>query len=470
MTVNRLGYYSILVYNSNMHYDLIVIGGGSGGVPAARTAAMLGINVAIVEANTFGGTCVNRGCVPKKLYANASELSSIFSTAPSYGWSFPSTPSFDWHYLKTTVHNEIKRLNAVYQKGLENANVHIINGLASFKDDNSIYVNEDTYTADRFLIAVGGKPFFPDIPGIQYAISSDEAFRLDCLPQSIAIVGGGYIALEFAGIFNGLGVETHLIIRKERPLRGFDLDIQDAILTQLQYKGITIHTQTELTHISDPKNGQHTLSFNTGKSLDCNLVMMATGRSPNTEPLALSNTSLTCASSGHIQTNDRLETTVPHIYALGDVSTHKFDLTPYAINEARDWVSRTYANGSKTPNDMLVPTAVFSHPPIATIGLTEEEALSQGYSIAIFKSRFRPMYYSLSKSDDETLMKLIVDRQTDIVLGIHLMGKDCPEMIQGFAVALRAGARKEHFDRTVGVHPSSAEELVTMREPSDIRN
>ena len=446
-----------------MHVNLLVIGGGSGGVAAARTAAATGISVAIVENDALGGTCVNRGCVPKKLYVLASEYRHDFEIAKSFAWTIPESPVFDWLTLKNAVQTEIKRLNDIYTAMIERSGATIVTGTARFISDTSVDVDGQTITADKILLAVGGKPNLPDIPGIELALSSDDVFLMDKLPQSIAVVGAGYIALEFAGFFHSLGIETHLIMRRETPLRGFDEDIRQFMLEQLIAQGMTVHTQVSpqsLTKRGDTIQCQ----LSNGESLLVECVLMATGRKPNTDNLGLEHTQIQLTSTGHVKTTPDQHTHSPNIDAVGDVTDHTYDLTPVAIGEARDWVAREFYQRTVSDVPRVVPTAVFSQPPVATAGLSEADALADGRAVHIYTSSFRPMAYSLAKSSDKTFMKCVVDAQTNRVLGVHIIGKDAPEMIQGFAVAIQAGATKADFDRTVGVHPSSAEELVTMRE------
>jgi glutathione reductase (NADPH) len=446
-----------------IHYDLFVIGGGSGGVAAARSSAALGAKVGIAEGDKFGGTCVNRGCMPKKFYMYASTCSEEFESARSYGWSFEK-PKFDWQILKERTFKEISRLNGIYDNMLNNSGVKIHNGFAKFIDDKTVLVNGTTITADKFIIAVGGKPFVPNIEGSNLAITSDEAFHLDSLPKSIVIVGGGYIAIEFAGIFNSLGVDTTLMIRKDYILTGFDKDLQNHLRQQIEEKGIKVADKTSPTSITKASDGTLKLGCDNKKEFNIDQIMFATGRTPFLETLDLGNTGVKTDAKGQIEVDEWQQTSVNHIYALGDVTNRNHNLTPVAINEGRSFADTHFGNKKRNVLDFIVPTAIFSQPPVGTVGLGEEEAREKYKNIEIFKTTFGPTKYRLSNIKEKILMKLIVDKDTDKVVGAHMIGPDAGEIIQSLGVALRAGATKHEFDRTVGVHPTIAEEFVTMRE------
>ena len=449
---------------SEYDFDLLVIGAGSGGVRAARMAAGYGAKVGICEDRYLGGTCVNVGCVPKKLFVYASTFSELFHEAQGFGWSVKGT-DFNWDTLINNKNHEISRLNGVYEKLLKNSGVTLFDGKGAFVDEHTVSVNGTHHTAERIIIATGGWPNVPDIPGKEHIITSNEAFFLDDLPEIITIVGGGYIAVEFAGIFNGLGVETHLIYRGDMFLRGFDDDIRKHLFDEMQKKGVHIHLQTNIASIAE--NGDsYSLTLESGVSLISNKVMYATGRIPNTEGLGLENTGVELNDKGAIVVNKEFQTTVDNIYAIGDV-IDRVQLTPVALAEGMYLARNFYQQDLLREVDYEnIPTAVFSQPNIGTVGLTEEQAREQYGDVDIYLSRFTPMKLSLTDVDEKTLMKLIVDQGSNKVLGVHMVGPDAGEIIQGIAIAIKAGATKEDFDRTIGIHPTAAEEFVTMREPS----
>lgn len=444
------------------HYDLFVIGGGSGGVACARTSAAFGAKVGLAEGDRLGGTCVNRGCVPKKFLVYASHGGEDICNSASLGWT-TGTPTFEWSELRDSVQTELRRLNGIYEGLLEKFNVNVYKGNARFLDKNTVEVDGTRITADKFMIATGGTPFVPDFPGREHVLVSDDAFLLDKLPGSIAIVGGGYIAQEFAGIFNGLGVDVTLVARCARLLRGFDADLAAHLQAEQAKKGINIQCATHVERVEKTSEGFR-LHCDECSSQVFDQVLFATGRRPNIEGLNLEKIGVTTNDLGAIEVNEQMETSVDNIYAIGDV-TDRFNLTPVAINEGRIFAGKHFSTDDRTMNYSLIPTTIFSQPPLSTVGLTEAEAREKYDNIVIYKSLFRPMKYSLGKINEKTLMKLVVDGDSDKVLGVHMVGADAGEIIQGFAVALKAGATKTDFDRTVGVHPSSAEEFVTMREP-----
>lgn len=447
---------------SNFQYDLFVIGAGSGGVRAARISAGLGARVAIAEDRYLGGTCVNVGCVPKKLFVYASHFAEDFENAKSFGWNIGNT-DFDWSTLIKNKNNEIKRLNGVYKRILDNSGVETIHGRAKIVDEHTVEVGGEHITAERILIATGGWPSIPDIAGKEHIISSNEAFFLESLPEKIIIVGGGYIAVEFAGIFHGLGVETTLLYRGPLFLRGFDQDVREALANEMQKKGINIKFNSNISEI-EKTNDQLIATLEDGEQLEAGQIMYATGRKPMTENLGLETVGIELDKNNAIKVNEEYQTNVSSIYAIGDV-TNRVNLTPVALAEGMILAKRFYANEDKDVDYSNIPTCVFSQPNIGTVGLTEEEAREKYDEIDIYKSSFKPMKLSLSDSEEKTLMKIIVDKKTDIVVGVHMLGPDAGEIIQGIGIAIKAGATKKIFDSTIGIHPTAAEEFVTMREP-----
>ncbi|MEE9397901.1 MAG: glutathione-disulfide reductase [Methylococcales bacterium] len=447
---------------SSYDYDLFVIGAGSGGVRAARMAAKQGARVAVAEDQYLGGTCVNVGCVPKKLFVYASQFQEEFLAAQGFGWNIDK-PSFDWSRLMVNKNQEIERLQGVYDHLLDSSGVTLINGKASFIDPHTIRVGDKQYRCEHILVATGGWPSVPDIPGKEYSVTSNEMFALDSLPERILIVGGGYIAVEFAGILRGLGVKTTLCYRGSKLLRGFDDDVRDFVAQEMGKKGIMILFDTEVVAIAQ-RGDCFAARFDTGTEVETDLVLHATGRVPNTAELGLETVGVELDSNGAIKINQDYQTNVPSIYALGDV-THRLNLTPVATAEAMALVNKMFTNQPKAVDYDNIPTAVFSQPNIGTVGLTESEARSRHDDIEIYKSIFKPMKHSLSGIDEKILMKMIVRRSTDKVIGIHMVGSDAGEIIQGMAVAIRAGATKAIFDSTIGIHPTAAEEFVTMRDP-----
>ena len=445
-------------------YDLFVIGGGSGGVRAARMAAGTGARVAIAEEHRFGGTCVIRGCVPKKLFVYASAFSKTFEEAEGFGWSIGSRPSFDWRTLVANKDREVERLSGLYRLGLENARATIFDSRAVLTDAHTVRLLKDerSVTAKTILIATGSWPFIPKIPGAEYAITSNEAFDLPKLPGSIAIVGGGYIGLEFAGIFHGLGVDVTVVHRGARLLRGFDADLQTALAEAMTARGITLALDTEITAIENAEH-RYALVGKTGARIEADLVMYATGRVPNTANLGLEAAGVARGAYGQVYVDEYSRTSTPNIHALGDV-TDKVNLTPVAIDEAMRFVDTVF-RGKPTPVDHRgIPTAVFSQPEIGTVGLTEEEARKSCSGVDIYKTSFRPLKSTLSGGTERTLMKIVVDQGSDQVVGVHILGPDAAEMAQILAIPLRLGAKKADFDATMALHPTAAEELVTLRE------
>lgn len=443
-------------------YDLFVIGAGSGGVRAARMSASHGAKVAIAEEHRVGGTCVIRGCVPKKLFVYASHFAEEFEDAAGFGWEVGQS-SFEWSNLVANKDTEIDRLNKIYMRNLKASGVEILNGRAVFKDAHTVLLDGREITANYILIAVGATPFMPQIEGIEHAISSNEAFYLKDFPSDITIVGGGYIAVEFAGIFNGLGANVTLVYRGEEILRGFDGDIRTHVQEEMIKKGINIQTQNDVTSIKKVGKGFE-VSFKNGTRRETSCVMYATGRVPYVQGLGLDTVDVELGSKGEIKVDAYSQTSVDNIYAVGDV-TDRSQLTPIAIREGAAFAETVFNNTPLAVDHSNIPTAVFSQPPVGTVGMTEEEARDNKFNVDIYKSVFRPMKHTLSGRDEKTLMKLVVDRQTDKVLGLHIVGPDSGEMIQAFGIAVKMGATKSQFDATVAVHPTAAEELVTMKQP-----
>ncbi len=444
-------------------YDLFTIGAGSGGVRASRFAGGFGARVGIAEEKQLGGTCVNVGCVPKKLFVYAAEFATDFADARGFGWTVGDT-SFDWSTLIANKNQEISRLNGIYEWLLSSKDVDIHTGRATLIDAHTVEVNGERYTAENILIATGGKPRRPDLPGIEHAITSDEAFFIEELPESVLIVGGGYIGVEFAGIFHGLGVDVTIAQRSGNILRGFDTDIIEHLTTEYDKKGISIQTEMQLAEIEKQDDGKLLVTMTNGKTITTDMVMMTAGRVPNTRGIGLEAVGVELAPNGMIVVDDYLRTSVPNIYALGDI-IDKYTLTPVATAQGMQLARNLFAGTNYTIDYDNVPTAVFSQPNAGTVGLTEHEAREQYDEIAIYRESFKPMRNTLSGNEERTMMKLVVDAKSDKVLGVHMVGPSAGEIMQGFAVALKAGATKAVFDSTIGIHPTSAEEFVTMREP-----
>jgi len=443
-------------------YDLFVIGAGSGGVRASRMSTQTGARVGIAEESRIGGTCVIRGCVPKKLLVYASKFAEAFEDAEGYGWSV-GPRDFSWPKLIANKDREIDRLNKIYIGLLKGANVEIHPSRAVFLDPHTLQVGEKKVTAKQILIATGGRPVLPAIPGIEHAISSDEAFHLPDLPKRIAVVGGGYIAVEFAGIFKGLGAETTLVHRGQKILRGFDEDIRDHLLVEMGKKGMALRLGAEVKRIVKVGDGSLVLYFQGGDSLIVDAVMYATGRSPNTKGLGLEKAGVATKEGGAVLVDEYSATSVPHIHAIGDV-TDRLQLTPVAIKEAMAYVATVFGGRPTRTDHKDVPTAVFSQPEIGTVGLTETEAAAVFGPLDIYKTTFKPMKHTMTGRDERTLMKLVVERAGQRVVGAHMVGPDAGEIVQGLGIAVKMGATKAQFDATVGIHPTAAEEFVTMRE------
>jgi glutathione reductase (NADPH) len=442
-------------------FDMFTIGAGSGGVASSRRAGSYGARVAICEDSRVGGTCVIRGCVPKKLLVYGAQFADAFADAAGYGWHV-APPVHDWAALIAAKDREIGRLEGIYRKMLRDANVTLIEGRARLLDAHTIEVGGKRYTAANILIATGAHPVMPAIPGIEHAITSNDALDLPALPRRIVIVGGGYIAVEFAGIFNGLGAEVTLVIRGEELLRGFDDDIRVTLAQELRNRGIVIHARTDVMRIEKRGTGVD-LSLSKGDTLSADLVMYATGRHPNTRGLGLEEIGVRVGRANAVVVDEWSRSAVPHIYAIGDV-TDRLNLTPVAIAEGRALAETLFNNNPIKVDHANVATAVFSQPPVGTVGLTEHAARQAYGAVDVYRTRFRPMKHTLSGREEGTMMKLVVDRRSDRVLGCHMVGADAPEIIQGLAIALKCGATKRQFDQTIGIHPTAAEEFVTMRE------
>jgi glutathione reductase (NADPH) len=446
-------------------YDLITLGAGSGGVRATRLAGGYGAKVAVVENSRVGGTCVMRGCVPKKLLVYGAHFAEDFEDAKGFGWNTGST-TFDWSRLIRNKDAELNRLESIYNRILRDNNVDLLIGRGRLLDAHTVDVDGKSYTAEKILIAVGGWPSMPDIPGIEHVISSNEALDLETLPRRIVIVGGGYIAVEFAGIFNALGVEVTEIIRAGDILRGFDDDMREPLAAEMENKGIKILRETVVRSIEKTENGYSLRlaggAIAGGEDLETDLVMYATGRAPNSKNLGLEDVGVELNKKGAVVVDEWSKTSVDNIFAVGDV-TDRVNLTPVAIAEGRAFTETNFNNNPMTMDYENIASAVFSQPAIGSIGLTEGQAREKG-EIDVYISRFRAMKNTLSGRDERTVMKLIVDRKSDRVVGCHMLGNEGPEIMQALAIALKCGATKAQFDATIGIHPTAAEEFVTMRE------
>ena len=447
---------------SNHDFDLFVIGAGSGGVRASRMSAGYGARVAVAEASDLGGTCVNLGCVPKKLMVYASSFSAAATDAAGFGWTVP-TRTFDWATLIANKDREIERLNGIYRGLLEGSGVQIIKGRARLLDRNTIEVNGERFTSERVLVATGGRPFIPPIPGAELGITSDQVFHLDKQPKKIAIMGGGYIAVEFAGIFNGLGTEVMLNYRGPVFLRGFDDDIRSTLADEMTKRGIDLRFNSLVERI-ECAGDRYAVTMNSGEVIEADELLCAIGRVPNTAGLGLEEIGVDLTDRGAIVVDDNLESSVSGIYAIGDC-IDRVALTPVALAEGMAIAEALFNDNPTVVDYTNIPSAVFSQPNIGTVGLTEAEARADGFDVEIYRSTFRPMVHTMSGRNEKTMMKLVVDRKSDRVLGIHMVGPEAGEIIQGMAVALKAGATKATFDSTIGIHPTAAEEFVTMRTP-----
>jgi len=442
-------------------FDMITIGAGSGGVASSRRAGGYGARVAICEELRVGGTCVLRGCVPKKLLVYGAQFADALGDAAGFGWHVPPA-TFDWPTLIGAKNKELDRLEQIYKNMLKNSSVEIVEGRGVLVDPHTIELGGRSYTAENILIATGGHPTVPNIPGIEHVISSNEALDLAALPRKIVIVGGGYIAVEFAGIFRGFGSEVVEIIRREQVLRGFDEDLRVHLGEEMRGRGIDIRSSTQVGRI-DKIAGGYRVTTTAGNRIETDCVMYATGRTPNTKRLGLAEIGVEMTENGAVVVDEWQRSTVKNIYAVGDV-TDRINLTPVAIAEGRAIAETLFNNNPIRMDHADVPSAVFSNPPIGTVGLSEDAARRRYGEIDIYQTRFRPMKNTLSGRAERTFMKLVIDAATDRVVGCHMLGPDAPEIIQGLAVAVKCGATKRQFDQTIGIHPSAAEEFVTMRE------
>ncbi|XP_074316793.1 glutathione reductase, chloroplastic [Silene latifolia] len=465
---------------AHFDYDLFTIGAGSGGVRASRFASNFGANVAVCElpfatissdtAGGVGGTCVLRGCVPKKLLVYSSKYAHEFEESHGFGWSYDTEPKHDWSTMMANKNAELQRLTGIYKNILKNANVQLIEGRGKIVDAHTVDVDGKLYSTRNILISVGGRPFIPDIPGKEYVIDSDAALDLPERPKKIAIVGGGYIAVEFAGIFNGLSSDVHVFIRQKQVLRGFDEEVRDFVGKQMAVRGIEFHTEESPQAIVKSADGTLSLKTNKGTIDGFSHVMFATGRRPNTKNLGLEAVGVKMKDNGAIEVNEYSQTSVPSIWAVGDV-TDRVNLTPVALMEGAALAKTLFANDPTKPDYRAVPAAVFSQPPIGQVGLSEEQAVEKYGDIDVYTANFRPLKATLSGLPDRVFMKLVVCAKTNKVIGLHMCGDDAPEIAQGFAVAVKAGLTKADFDATIGIHPTAAEEFVTMRTPTrQIRN
>jgi len=448
---------------SKYDFDLFVIGAGSGGVRAARISAGHGARVGICEYSLVGGTCVIRGCVPKKLLSFAAHFAEEFEDAAGYGWDVGES-SFNWSRLIANKDREIDRLNKVYLKLLDNSGVSLYPVHGKLIDAHHIQLGDEIVSADKILIATGGRPWTPDIPGAELSISSDEAFHLEALPKRVIVAGGGFIACEFAGIFNGMGSEVVQIYRGEQILRGFDHDVQATLSTEMRKKGIDIRLNLNILELSRHADGHIIARLDDGSELQADTVMFATGRVPNVRGLGLLDAGVEAKPGGMIPVDEYSRTNLPNVFAVGDV-TNRINLTPVALMEGHAFADTEFGGNRRPVNHRFVPSAVFSHPQVATVGFSETEAKMHYGELEVYKSEFTPMKYTLSGRDEKTMMKLIVQASTNQVVGMHVVGLDAPEIVQGFAVAVKSGLTKQQFDATVGIHPTAAEELVTMRVP-----
>lgn len=446
--------------NNDNSCDLFVIGAGSGGVRAARISAGLGAKVIVAEGLYLGGTCVNVGCVPKKLYVYGSEFGKAFKDAEGFGWTVNGT-SFDWPTLRDNKTREISRLNSIYDRLLDGSGAQVISGMATLVDAHTVEVNGTRYHAKKILLATGSWPTKPEFPGNELAITSNEIFDLDAFPQRLLVVGGGYIATEFACIFNGLGAQVTQLYRGDLFMRGFDNDVRVFAAEEIRKTGVDLRFNSNIVSLSQAHEGLEA-QLTDGSSMVVDAVLCATGRHPNIEGLGLEKTAVTLDARGYVSADERFQTDEPSIFALGDM-TGGPQLTPVAIEQAMAFAQTQFGDAEKVMDYSFIPTAVFCQPNIGTVGFTEEACEARGIDIDVYLSDFKPMKHTLSGRDERTLMKLIVDKSSDRVIGLHMVGPDAGEICQGMAVAMKAGATKADFDSTVGIHPTAAEEFVTMR-------
>ncbi|MFM0674491.1 glutathione-disulfide reductase [Paraburkholderia sediminicola] len=448
---------------SQFDFDFLVIGGGSGGVRAARFAAQTGAKVGVAEATKLGGTCVNVGCVPKKLYSHAATYAEYFEEARGFGWTIGSIPQFDWDALKKNRAAEISRLNELYRSLLDQANVQILNGWASFIDPHTIDVSGQRFTAENILIATGGRPWIPPIPGSELGVTSDSMFDLPTFPRRLLVVGGGYIGCEFASIFSALGADVVQVQRHDRLIPAFDEDLSNFLAQEMRKSGIDIRFNTTALRLERSSGGIRA-HLDNSQAIEVDVVLLATGRLPATRDLGLEKAGVMNDRNGAVAVDAQYKSNVPSVFAVGDVSSRQH-LTPIALAEAMVVVDSLFRDKQRVMDYSHIPTAIFTHPNVGTVGLTEAQARERFGDVAVYRTDFRPLKHTLSGSSARTLMKLVVDRASDKVVGVHMVGDEAGEIIQGFAVALRAGATKQLFDTTVGIHPTAAEEFVSMRQP-----
>lgn len=453
------------MFNESFDYDLFVIGAGSGGVRASRIAAATGASVAVAEEKYLGGTCVNVGCVPKKLFYYGSHFHDDFSDANGFGWD-DTGAEFNWPTLRDNKNTEIARLNTIYQSMLDNAGVTVINGRATIVNKHTVMINGQSITAERILITAGGRPYVPTFVGAEYVITSDDVFYLEQLPQKALVVGGGYIAVEFAGILNGLGVQTELAYRGKQLLKQFDHDLGVTLANEMVKKGVVLSLETDIESITKLANGELLVRFKSGNEQSYGEVLYATGRKAYTADLGLANTAVKTRDNGTIIVDDYFQSAEPSIYALGDIIGTP-ELTPVALAQGMAFVDTYYKSAPRKVDYDNIATAVFCQPNIATVGLSESEAKQRYANVDIYQSEFRHLKHTLSGNTERTFMKMVVDAASDKVLGVHMLGAEAGEIIQGLAVAINAGATKAHFDSTIGIHPTAAEEFVTMRSKRD---
>lgn len=445
---------------STFDYDLFIIGAGSAGVRCARVSAQLGAKVAVAENRYMGGTCVNVGCVPKKMFVYASEFSHHFDTAEGYGWE-PQRPSLNWQTLLQNKDQEIGRLNRVYDSLLENSGVDVIKGAAKILGPHEVVVAGTRYRCERIVVAVGGWPKKGGYPGSELCISSNEIFGLQELPKNVVVEGGGYIAVEFAGIFRGLGCNTELVYRGPLFLRGFEQEIREQLADSMRDRGIQLRFDSSITGVEKTSDGL-CVSFSDGQKSNVDAVLSAVGRRPMTDDLGLENTQVSLHDNGTLQVNDHFQTNEPSIFALGDV-VGRMALTPVALAEGMALANHLFAGKPIDMNYENIATAVFSQPEIGTVGLTERQAKDRNFEVEVYKSAFKPLKHTISGLAEKSVMKLVVDKNTQKVLGCHMLGEHAGEIMQGLAIAINMGATKADFDKTVGIHPTAAEEWVTMR-------
>jgi glutathione reductase (NADPH) len=441
-------------------FDLFTIGAGSGGVAGSRRAGSYGAKVGICEDSRVGGTCVMRGCVPKKLLVYGAQFADAFADAAGYGWQVVP-PVHDFGALVAAKNHELDRLEGIYRKLLSDSGVKLFEARGRIVDPHTIEIEGRRYTAANIIVATGARPVLPPIPGVEHAITSNEALELPDLPRRILIVGGGYIAVEFAGIFASLGAAVTIAIRGDQILRGFDDDIRSSLAQELRARGLTIRARTEIARI-EKRGASFAAHTREGDEIAVDAVMYATGRKPNSRTLGLAEIGIACNEVGAVPVDEWSRTSVPHIYAIGDV-TDRLNLTPVAIAEGRAIAETVFNDNPMKVDHANVATAVFSQPPVGTVGLTERQA-RETHAVDVYRTRFRPMKHTLTGREERTMMKLVVDRASDRVLGCHMVGADAPEIIQGLAIAVKCGATKRQFDQTIGIHPTAAEEFVTLRE------